>query len=91
MSLLSTTFTDPDGSLSLPEIFATMSALTILGSLAVVVAAAIRQVWIKDVPLDYAGFGTAIGGMSAGIATVVGALGAAQRMRDGQFKHEDQQ
>jgi len=89
MGIWRATFRDPDGSLSLPEIAAAAHAVVSVGSIGVAIAAFVHSVWVKGQAPDYVAFGTGIAALIAGVSLVVAALGAAQRMRDGQFKPQD--
>lgn len=88
MNIWSATFKDPDGSLSIPEIMATLHAVASIGAIAIATAAFVRNTWIKDLPPDYVAFGTGIAALVAGVSVTVAALGAAQRIRDGQTRHD---
>lgn len=74
MNLLDKTYKDPDGSLSIPELAATGAALIALVGGAV-------SVWQGH--FDVQAFGI-------GAGAIVAALGAAQRLRDGLYKGDDQ-
>lgn len=86
MSLIRLTFLDKDGSLAIPEIAATATALIAIGGSILIVAAFVTEVWVRGHAPDYANFGTAIGAISAGAGTIVAALAGAQRLRDGLWK-----
>jgi hypothetical protein len=91
VSLLKATYTDPDGAASLPELAATaVTALALVGD-ALILAAFYTEVWVRGHAPDYINFGTALAAITGGAATLVGALGAAQRMRDGLMKHDGDQ
>ncbi len=70
------TFTDPDGSYSIPELVATFGALSGL-------CASLWDCFYRGHTLDLQGFGI-------GLGSIVAALGAAQRMRDGLFRKDQQ-
>jgi len=75
MGLLRKTFTDPDGSLSIPEIIAAVGAL-------VGIVAPVFDWAARGVHFDLQGFGV-------GLASLVAALGVAQRLRDGVTRKDD--
>lgn len=91
MSVWRATYTDPDGSASLPEIAATAVTIFALIGDALVLAAFYTEVWARGHAPDYVNFGTALAAVTGGAATLVGALGAAQRMRDGLMKKDGDQ
>jgi len=73
---LHATFIDPDGSLSIPELSATGAALLGL----------VTTGW----DFFYRGHPVDLQALGIGAAAIVAALGAAQKLRDGSFRRDQQ-